>query len=81
MDHAAEDAGGVFDWFAAAELDVVLGEEHDVTAELADPDLEGDAGSGGGFREDDGPGLAGEREVGVCATSRLHLGSEVKERL
>jgi len=79
VDHAAENAGGVLDWLAAPELDVVLGEKHDVASELADADLEGDTGPGGGFGEDDGPGLSCEWLGLVRATSGLHFDGEVDE--
>ena len=64
VDHAAQDAGGVLDGFAAAELDFAGGQEHDLAAQLADADLEGDAGAGGGLGEEHGPGLAGQGLVG-----------------
>lgn len=77
VDHAAHDAGGVLDVLAPAELDIVFGEEHDVASELADADLEGDAGAGGGFGEDEGPGLSGERLGFVCAAGGFHFDGEV----
>jgi len=39
MDHSAEHTGGVFDGLAAAELDVVGGEEHGKAAEFTDANL------------------------------------------
>ena len=51
VDHAAQDAGGVLDGFAAAKLDFAGWEENDLAAQLADADLEGDAGARGGFGE------------------------------
>lgn len=74
VDHAAEDASGVLDRFAATELDVVGGKEKDVTAEFADADLEADAGAGGGLGEHEGPAFAFEGLGGVLATSRFHRG-------
>ena len=35
VQHPAHDAGGVLDWFAASELDVVGAQEEDVAAEFA----------------------------------------------
>lgn len=60
VDHASEDAGGVFDRFSAAELDIVFREEHRESAKFADADFEGDAGAGGGFGENHGPRLSGK---------------------
>ncbi len=58
VNHATEHAGGVLDGFAAAELDVVFREKHREAAELADADLEGHAGAGGGLSENHRPSLA-----------------------
>ena len=71
VEHSAQDAGGVLDGFAAAKLDIAGGKEHDLAAELADADLEGDAGACGRFGEDMRPGLAGQRLRGVMAAFRL----------
>ena len=55
VDHAAEDAGGVAEGFAAAELGIAWAEVEDAAAEFLDTDFEADAGAGGGFGEDHGP--------------------------
>jgi len=81
VNHTAEDARGVFDGLAAAELDVILGKEHDVSAKFADADFKRNTSPGGSLGKNDGPSLASEGEVLVRATSRLHLGSEMKEGL
>ena len=75
--HAPEDAGGVLDRLAPAELDVVAGKEHREASQLADTDLEGNPGAGGGLRENHRPGLACERLGGMLAALRLQLHSLV----
>ena len=59
--HLPEHPGGVLDRFAPAKLDIVLGEKHDVSAQLAHANLKRNTGPGGGLRENHGPGLTGER--------------------
>ena len=65
MDHPAQHARGVLDGFAAAKLDFAGREEDHLAAQLADADLEGDAGAGGGLGEQHGPGLTGQRQFGM----------------
>jgi hypothetical protein len=60
---AREDAGGIADRLAPAELDVARREEERVPAELVGADLEGDAGAGGALGEDHRQRLAGERPL------------------
>ena len=79
--HATEDAGGVLDGLAAAQLDVVTGKKHGGASEFADSDFEGDAGAGGGFGENEGPGLSRERLELVVATARLHLDGAVDQHI
>ncbi len=77
--HSAEHAGGVFDGFAAAELDVVGGEEHRKSAEFADADLERHAGAGGGFAKNHRPSLSGEwlgRVLSALGFEALSVGDE-----
>ena len=71
VDHAAEDARGVFDWFATAELNVVRAQKEGLTAEFADADFEGDACAGGRFREEQRPGLVREGLVLAVAAGRF----------
>ena len=61
IDVAAENLRGIGDGLAAAQLHVGRGEVDHVAAELAHPDLEADAGAGGGFFEDHRQHPAGER--------------------
>ncbi len=63
MDHPAQDARGVLDWFAAAKLDLAGREEDYLAAQLADAHLEGDPGARGGFGEQHGPGLTGQGQL------------------
>jgi hypothetical protein len=72
MDHAPEDAGGVLDGFAPAELDFGGAEEERMAAEFVDTDLEGDACAGGRFGEDESPDLIGQRLAGMRTAERLH---------
>ena len=65
VDHPAQHARGVLDRLAAAKLDLAGGQEDHLAAQLADADLEGDAGARGGLGEEHGPGLAGQRLLGV----------------
>ena len=55
---AAQNAGGVFHGFAAADLQVVGRKEHAHAAQLVDAGLEGNTGAGGGLLEDHAQGLA-----------------------
>ena len=73
VNHAAHHAGGVLDRLAAAKLNLAGRQENDLAAQLADADLEGDAGARGGLGEDHGPGLAGQRQLGVLAAFLLQL--------
>ena len=50
--HAGNDAGGILDRLAAAELAVARRQEHCMTAELGHAGLEGNPGTGRGFLED-----------------------------
>ena len=79
MEHSAHDAGGIANGFAAAELDIGCGEEHDIPAEFANADLERDAGAGGGFAKDECPALAGERFFVVVAAGGFHDLSELED--
>ena len=65
VDHPAQHARGVLDRLAAAKLDFAGGQEDRLPAQLADADLEGHAGAGGGFGEQHGPGLTGQRLLGM----------------
>ena len=47
-----KDARGIFDRFAPADLQVVVGEEQPVAAQLVDARLKGDAGARRGLLED-----------------------------
>jgi hypothetical protein len=78
VDHAAEDAGGVFDGFTATELDISSREEHGGAAEFADADFEADASAGGGLGEDEGPLLTGE-DLGGGGAILFQGGTEVDE--
>jgi hypothetical protein len=60
---AGQVAGGVLDWLASADLQVVGREEQCRAAELVHPDLERHAGARRRFREDHGEGFAGELVV------------------
>ena len=72
--HAAHDAGGVADGFAAAELDVVGGEKNGLSAQFADTDFEAEAGAGGGFGKHEGPAFAGQGQFGMWSAVEFHLG-------
>ena len=61
--HPAQHARGVLDRFAAAKLNLAGGQEDHLPAQLADADLEGDAGARGGLGEQHGPGLPGQRQL------------------
>ena len=61
VDHASEHPGGVANGLAASQLDVVRIEEEYLGPEFAKSHLETDPGAGGGFTEDQGPGLSVER--------------------
>ena len=74
VDHAAHDARGVADGFAAAELDIVGGEKNGLSAQLADADFETQARARRGFGEHDGPALAGQRGFGVGSAVVFELG-------
>jgi hypothetical protein len=50
----AQDPAGVLDRLPPPELEIVGGQDHGVAAHRGDPDLERDAGPGGGLLEDDG---------------------------
>ncbi len=63
VDVAREHARGVGDGLAAAELHFLTGQHHDVAAELAHRDIEGDARASRGLVEDHRQRLAGKRPV------------------
>jgi hypothetical protein len=74
--HAAHDARGVADGFAAAELDVVGREKNRLPAQLADTHLETQTRARRGFREHERPALAGQRRLGMRSALVLHLRRE-----
>ena len=76
---AREHAGGIGDRLAAADLDVLAGEEEGLAAELVGADLKGDAGPGGRLGEDHGQGFPGEG--GLPVLLGLHPFGEVEELL
>lgn len=77
--HAAEDACGVGNRFAAAELDIVGGEKEDVAPEFADADLEGNAGARRGLGKHERPALVAERVFIEAAAIGLHRLCEVED--
>ena len=79
VDVAGEDAGGVGDRLAAADLDVLAGEEERLAAKLVGTDLKRDPGPGGRLGEDHGQRLAAEG--GVPIGTRFHPLGEVEELL
>ena len=73
VNHAAENSGGVFDGFAATELDIVGVEEEDIATEFTNSDFERDAGSGRAFGEEEGPALVAQGMFAVVASSDFHF--------
>jgi len=61
---AGHDLRSVCDRFAAAELDVLAGQEQGVATELVHADFKGNPGPGGGFGKDQAQGLALEDGMG-----------------
>lgn len=72
VDHASHDASGVFDGFAATELDVGRAQKHGATAEFAHADFKRDASARRGLGEDQRPSLACERFGFVRTASPFH---------
>lgn len=73
VNHAAENPGGIFDGFAATELDVVGVEEEDIATEFTNSDFERDAGSGRAFGEEEGPALVAQGMFAVVASGGFHF--------
>ena len=71
--HAADDAGGVFDGFAAAELAVAGGQVHYAAAHLIHAGLEADAGARAGLFKNHGQGAVGIGK-GLVFLESLELG-------
>src|SRR5204863_8956715 len=68
---ARQHPGRVRDRLAAADLDVLAGEEEGSAAELVGADLKGDPGAGGRLGEDHRQRLAGEGGLPVGGGARL----------
>ena len=63
VDHAADDAGAVFDRFGTAELAVAGGQMHHAAAQLVHTRLKAHPGAGGRLFENHGQGAVGQRLV------------------
>ena len=61
---AGQNARGILHRLAAADLQVTVGQEQRLTAELIHAGFEGDAGAGGGLLEDHAEALALQMAVG-----------------
>ena len=61
VQHSSHHARGILDWFAAAELNVVAGEEHHRSSQLAYPHFKGHARAGRGLREHQCPTSISQR--------------------
>ena len=72
MHHPSQNSCGIFDWFTTAELDVVLGKEHDIASKFSHADLERDSSPGRCLGKDHSPGLTFQGQRGVLATFCLH---------